>query len=44
LLAYYPGQIMSDSDFRQIDVHLAGVPASAKYVVRHRTGYYVHGQ
>lgn len=40
LLAYYPSQKFSDSDFRRIQVTIAGVPESAKYGVRHRTGYY----
>jgi Ca-activated chloride channel family protein len=47
LLAYYPSQKFSDSDFRRIQVVIAGVPESANYGVRHRTGYYnwkEHGQ
>jgi Ca-activated chloride channel family protein len=40
LLAYYPSQKFSDSDFRRIQVNIAGVPESASYGVRHRTGYY----
>lgn len=40
LLAYYPTQRMSDSDFRRIDVKLTGVPEAANYSARHRTGYY----
>jgi|SRR5215469_1392887 len=40
LLAYYPSQRVSDSDFRRIDVHLDGVPSADTYQVRHRTGYY----
>ena len=40
LLAYYPSQRFSDSDYRRIQVMVAGVPSSAGYTVRHRTGYY----
>ena len=40
LLAYYPGQQTSFSEFRRIQVSIAGVPASAQYHVRHRAGYY----
>lgn len=40
LLAYYPSQRLADSDFRRIDVKLAGIPASASYKARNRTGYY----
>jgi len=40
LLAYYPSQRVSDSDFRRIDVRLDGVPSADTYQVRHRTGYY----
>jgi Ca-activated chloride channel family protein len=40
LLAYYPEQRLSDSDFRRIEVKLTGVPQSADYHARHRTGYY----
>ncbi len=40
LLAYYPSQKFSDSDFRRIQVNIVGVPQSATYGVRHRTGYY----
>jgi Ca-activated chloride channel homolog len=38
LLAYYPSQRYSDSDFRRIQVKVDG--GSAAYDVRHRTGYY----
>jgi len=38
LLAYYPAQRLSDSDFRRIQVHISGVPG--EFSVRHRTGYY----
>jgi Ca-activated chloride channel family protein len=40
LLAYYPSQKLSDSDFRRIEVSVNGVPASGTFNVRHRTGYY----
>jgi Ca-activated chloride channel family protein len=39
LLAYYPSQRLSDSDFRRIQVLVAGLPAD-RFRVRHRTGYY----
>jgi len=39
LLAYYPSQRLSDSDFRRIQVVVAGLPAD-RFRVRHRTGYY----
>lgn len=40
LLAYYPVRRLADSDFRKIEIKLAGVPESADYKTRHRTGYY----
>ena len=40
LLAYYPSQRLADSDFRRIEVKLAGVADGAEYKSRHRTGYY----
>jgi Ca-activated chloride channel homolog len=40
LLAYYPSQRLSDSDFRRIQVKVNGVPDSSDFRVRHRTGYY----
>ncbi|HXJ90112.1 MAG TPA: VWA domain-containing protein [Candidatus Binatia bacterium] len=40
LLAYYPSQQASFSEFRRIEVNVAGVPNSATYRVRHRAGYY----
>ena len=40
LLAYYPSQRLSDSDFRRIHVTVAGLPAESGFRVRHRTGYY----
>jgi Ca-activated chloride channel family protein len=40
LLAYYPSQRTSFSEFRRIQVKVAGVPQAAGYRVRHRAGYY----
>ena len=40
LLAYYPSQRLSDSDFRRIQVTVGGSPAESGCKVRHRTGYY----
>jgi Ca-activated chloride channel family protein len=40
LLAYYPSQRSSFSEFRRIAVKITGVPESAGYRVRHRAGYY----
>ena len=40
LLAYYPAQRASFSDFRKIQVSVNGVPEAAAYRVRHRAGYY----
>jgi Ca-activated chloride channel homolog len=40
LLAYYPSQRMSNSEFRRLHVSVNGVPDSAAYKVLHRTGYY----
>ena len=40
LLAYYPAQRTSFSEFRRIEVKVAGVPDAASYRVRHRAGYY----
>jgi len=40
LLAYYPSQRTSFSEFRRIEVKVAGVPDAAAYRVRHRAGYY----
>jgi Ca-activated chloride channel family protein len=40
LLAYYPSQHTSFSEFRRIEVKVTGVPDSAAYHVRHRAGYY----
>lgn len=40
LLAYYPSQQISDSEFRRIQVSVNGVPSGLEYKVRHRSGYY----
>ncbi len=40
LLAYYPSQRLSDSDFRRIQVTVGGLPVESGCKVRHRTGYY----
>jgi Ca-activated chloride channel family protein len=46
LLAYYPSQRLSDSDFRRIEVRVTPAAATGggnspeQLVVRHRTGYY----
>jgi Ca-activated chloride channel family protein len=40
LLAYYPSQRLSDSEFRRILVTVNRLPASANFKVRHRIGYY----
>jgi Ca-activated chloride channel family protein len=40
LLAYYPVKRLADSDFRRIEVKLAGVTSGADFKTRHRTGYY----
>ncbi len=40
LLAYYPSQRTSMSEFRRIAVKVTGVPEAASYRVRHRAGYY----
>jgi len=40
LLAYYPSQHNSFSEFRRIEVKIVGAPASSNYRVRHRAGYY----
>jgi Ca-activated chloride channel family protein len=38
LLAYYPVSRLTDSDYRRIEIAVAGLPDG--YKVRHRTGYY----
>jgi Ca-activated chloride channel homolog len=40
LLAYYPAQRVSESDFRRIQVKVTGIASGSNYAVRHRTGYY----
>lgn len=40
LLAYYPLQRTSFSEFRRIEVKVTGVPDVSAYKVRHRAGYY----
>lgn len=40
LLAYYPSQRTSFSEFRRIEVKVAAVPEATDYHVRHRAGYY----
>jgi Ca-activated chloride channel family protein len=40
LLAYYPSRHASFSEFRRIEVRVAGVPDATAYRVRNRAGYY----
>ena len=40
LLAYYPSQRTSFSEFRRIQVKVTGVADASTYDVRHRAGYY----
>ena len=40
LLAYYPSQRLSNSQFRRIQVGVTGPPDAPAYHVRHRSGYY----
>ncbi len=40
LLAYYPSQRTSFSEFRRIEVRVSGAPDAAAFHVRHRAGYY----
>ncbi len=40
LLAYYPSQRYSDSDFRRVQVDLTNLPPGEPYQTRHRAGYY----
>jgi Ca-activated chloride channel homolog len=40
LLAYYPLQRASYSEFRRVEVKIKGVPEAPTYRVRHRAGYY----
>jgi len=40
LLAYYPSERYSDSEFRKINVKVTGEADSSNFRVRHRSGYY----
>jgi Ca-activated chloride channel homolog len=40
LLAYYPSQRLTDSDFRRIQVKVKGIQPDSDFKVRNRTGYY----
>ena len=40
LLAYYPSEQASFSEFRHIEVKMTGVPDASGYKARHRAGYY----
>ena len=40
LLAYYPSQRLSNSQFRRIQVQVTGPADASSYHVRHRAGYY----
>lgn len=40
LLAYYPSQRLSNSQFRRIQVEISGPTEASAYRVRHRAGYY----
>jgi Ca-activated chloride channel family protein len=40
LLAYYPSQRLSNSQFRRIQVEVSGKDDASSYHVRHRAGYY----
>jgi Ca-activated chloride channel family protein len=40
LLAYYPSQRLSNSQFRRIQVGVSGLAEAASYRVRNRAGYY----
>jgi Ca-activated chloride channel family protein len=42
LLAYYPSQHYSSSEFRQLHVDLADAPAGGPYQSHYRAGYYTH--
>jgi Ca-activated chloride channel family protein len=42
LLAYYPSQRYSNSEFRQLRVDLANAPAGGPYQSHYRAGYYTH--
>ena len=40
MLAYYPSERFSDSDFRRVQVNLTNPPAGVPYQVHNRAGYY----
>jgi len=42
LLAYYPSERYSNSDFRQLKVDLTNAPAGGPFQSRYRAGYYTH--
>jgi Ca-activated chloride channel homolog len=42
LLAYYPSERHSNSDFRQLKVDLTNAPAGGPYQSHYRAGYYTH--
>ena len=42
LLAYYPSERHSNSEFRQLRVDLANAPAGGPYQSHYRAGYYTH--
>jgi len=42
LLAYYPSQRYSDSEFRQLHVDLTNAPAGGPFQSHYRAGYYTH--
>jgi Ca-activated chloride channel family protein len=42
LLAYYPSQHYSSSEFRQLRVDLTNAPAGGPYQSHYRAGYYTH--
>jgi Ca-activated chloride channel family protein len=42
LLAYYPSQHYSNSEFRQLRVDLTNAPAGGPYQSHYRAGYYTH--
>ena len=42
LLAYYPSQRYSRSDFRQLRVDLTNPPAGGPFQSHYRAGYYTH--
>jgi Ca-activated chloride channel homolog len=42
LLAYYPSQHYSNSEFRQLRIDLTNAPAGGPYQSHYRAGYYTH--